>query len=467
MATAKRQVFISSTAKDLAEFRAATIKQVERLDGWKCVNMERFGARAGPTVDACKELVQSCDLFLGIVGHLYGSCPRESSTSYTEHEYEATVTASIPRLMFIAQDGVAVSAELLTADSDPKRQSAFRDRVKSSGEIVGSFDCPLGLAADAATAIANYQFSQIPLPPEPSSRGRGEIVSKLCDRASQEMQFWKGFYSGLKVAPGVPQIFIIRSNEKEAPGSLVARFRFKNIQEYANKIWPTDGAVSYKSPDWPAIDDEKTRQARLTELLYDAWEAGQVPDLGEEKAGAVFARKIAPRREKIMILKHEIRAADWDLLTLNMFKWYLGFWDDAGHELTRPQRSAAPPQLVIFLSIIYPDKKLASGWSRWLPGAGRFDSSALERDLLSILNARQTRVSDSGEKLSPVCLLDPLRCVKREDVMTWFSANQIFDDELFRRRKFADEIFKNEECRHMDELESELQNILEKATAAI
>jgi hypothetical protein len=281
------------------------------------------------------------------------------------------------------------------------------------------------------------------------------------------MQFWKGFYSALKMVPGVPQIFIIRSDEKEAPDSLIARFRLKNIQEYANKVWPTDGVVSYKSPDWPAIDDEKTREARLTELLFDAWEAGPVPDLGEEKAGAVFARKIAARREKIMILKHEIRAADWDLVTLNTFKWYLGFWDDAGQELTRPQRSAAPPQLVIFLSIIEPDKKPASGWSRWLPRAARFDSSALERDLLAILNARQTLVSDGGEKLSPICLLEPLRCVKRDDIMAWFSANQIFDDELFQRRKFADEIFKNEECRHMDELEAELENILEKATALI
>jgi hypothetical protein len=31
-----------------------------------------------------------------------------------------------------------------------------------------------------------------------------------------------------------------------------------------------------------------------------------------------------------MILKHEIRAADWDLHHTNTFKWYLGFWDDAG-----------------------------------------------------------------------------------------------------------------------------------------
>src|SRR5215471_16689372 len=149
MPTAKRQVFISSTAKDLAEFRAATIKQVERLDGWKCVNMERFGARAGPTVDACKELVQSCDLFLGIVGHLYGSCPKDSSTSYTEHEYEAALTANIPRLMFIAHEGVAVLPELRAADSDPERQIVFRNRVRDSGEIVGWFDSPAGLASDA------------------------------------------------------------------------------------------------------------------------------------------------------------------------------------------------------------------------------------------------------------------------------------------------------------------------------
>jgi len=104
---------------------------------------------------------------------------------------------------------------------------------------------------------------------------------------------------------------------------------------------------------------------------------------------------------------------------------------------------------------------------RWLSGAGgRCDSSTLEKDVIAILNARQTRASDSGEQLCPVCMLDPLVCVKREDVMTWFSANQIFDDELFQRRKFADEIFKNEECRHMDELEFELRNILEKATSA-
>jgi len=464
MATPK-QVFISSTAQDLAEFRAATIKQIEELDNWKCSNMERFGARAGPTVEVCKKLVQKCDLFLGIVGHRYGSCPKDSSTSYTEHEYEAAVTANIPRLMFIAKEGVAISSELPTADSDPERQIAFRKRVKDSGEIVGEFDSPLGLAADAAVAIANHA-PDVPPPPAPR-RGRGDIVPKLCNRANHEMQFWKNFRSGLEKTPGLPQVYIIRGDEKEAPGSLVARFRLKNIQEHANKTWPADGVVSYKSVPWPSTDEENIRQARLTELLFDKWEAGSAPAPDEEKAGVVFARKIAPRRDKIMIVKHDIRAADWDVRTLNCLKWYFGFWDDAGQELARPDAPATPPQCIIFLNIIYPYEKPKSGWLSRVWGAGRFDPTGLEKDLLSILNARQTRVSDSGEILSPVCLLDPLHCVKREDVMTWFAAHQILDDEPLEQRTFADKIFENHDCRHMDELESELESVLEKATTSI
>jgi len=52
-------------------------------------------------------------------------------------------------------------------------------------------------------------------------------------------------------------------------------------------------------------------------------------------------------------------------------------------------------------------------------------------------------------------------------VMAWFSTNQIFDDQPFRRREFCNKVFGTKECRHMDELESDLQRILEEATAAI
>ena len=104
---------------------------------------------------------------------------------------------------------------------------------------------------------------------------------------------------------------------------------------------------------------------------------------------------------------------------------------------------------------------------RWLPGVPRFDSAAVEVDLLSVLNRRQTHVSDTKEQLCSVVLLERLHCVERDDVMAWFSANQIFDDAPFRRREFCNKVFATKKCRHMDELESELQSILQEATAAI
>jgi len=465
MAT-KRQVFISSTAKDLAEFRSAAIAKIERLDGWKCVNMERFGARAGRTVDVCKTLVQDCDLFLGIVGHLYGSCPEGSTTSYTEHEYEAAVTANIPRLMFVANEELTVSRELSERDSDPNRQVVFRKRVMNSGEIVGFFTTPEGLAADAPIAIANWMPSQGPVLTEAPRRGRGPLVSKLCNRAKQEAQFWKYFRSGLAKTPGLPQIYFIRGVEAEAPGSLIERFRWKTIQEYANKLWPTDGVVAYKSTDWPSEGDGDFRFERLLDLLFTEWEAGIAPGANEKNPGAVFVQRIAPRRDKIMIVKHDLRGSRWDGLMRDSIKRYLDFWDDAGKELIGRAGGVPVPQCVIFISIIYPSEKEPPLLLRWVPGVRRFDAAAVEAGLLSILNSRQTHVSDTQEQLCSVGLLERLHCVERDDVMAWFSTNQIFDDQPFRRREFCNKVFETQPCRHMDELESELHRVFQEAAAS-
>jgi hypothetical protein len=465
MAT-KRQVFISSTAKDLAEFRSAAIAKIERLDGWKCVNMERFGARAGRTVDVCKKLVQDCDLFLGIVGHLYGSCPEGSITSYTEHEYEAAGTANIDRLMFVAREALAVSPELSESDSDPKRQVVFRKRVMSDG-IAGSFTTPEELAADAPIAIANWVPSQRPVLSEAPRRGRGPLVCKLCNRAKQEAQFLKYFRSGVEKTLGLPQIYFIRGVEAEAPGSLIERFRRKTIQEYADRYWPAEGVVAYKSTDWPSEGDRDFRFERLLDLLFTEWEAGIAPDANEKNPGVIFAQRIVPRRDKIMIVKHDLRGKRWDGLMPDSIKRYLEFWDDAGRELTGHGRGVQVPQCVIFINIIYPPEKEPPLLRRWIGGVRRFNSAALEAALLSILNPRQTYVSDTQEQLCRVGLLERLHCVERDDVMAWFSTNQIFDDQPFRRREFCNKVFGTKECRHMDELESDLQGILQEATAAI
>ena len=42
---ARKTVFLSSTGKDLTEYREAAYKAIEGLDGYHCVRMEDFGAR--------------------------------------------------------------------------------------------------------------------------------------------------------------------------------------------------------------------------------------------------------------------------------------------------------------------------------------------------------------------------------------------------------------------------------------
>ena len=79
---ALKTVFLRSTGRDLADYREAAYRAIEGLDGYHCVRMEDFGARDWVSDDFCRARVAACDLFVGIVGHLYGSCPQGSQTSY-------------------------------------------------------------------------------------------------------------------------------------------------------------------------------------------------------------------------------------------------------------------------------------------------------------------------------------------------------------------------------------------------
>lgn len=86
MAAAKRsfvrKVFLSSTARDLGPHREAVFKAISGLDGFQCVRMEDFGARDWEADAFCRARVAECDIFLGLVGHLYGSSPDGREVSF-------------------------------------------------------------------------------------------------------------------------------------------------------------------------------------------------------------------------------------------------------------------------------------------------------------------------------------------------------------------------------------------------
>jgi hypothetical protein len=85
-------VFLISTAKDLQAYRDAVFQAILKLPGYQCVRMEDFGPQDGSPSAVCEKEVAAADVFVGLIGHLHGSCPNGSEASFTEGEYEVATS---------------------------------------------------------------------------------------------------------------------------------------------------------------------------------------------------------------------------------------------------------------------------------------------------------------------------------------------------------------------------------------
>lgn len=171
---AVRKAFLSSTGRDLAEYRDAVCKAINGLDNWKCVRMEDFGARTRPAETFDDDAIRACDLFIGILGHCYGSIPKGQRTSYTEKEYEAAIANHLPRLMFLAPDDFPVLAHLREDEDHWRREQAFRSRVQAD-DLHASFSTPHDLAHAVLQAIGNWEDEERHRREEEERRGQQRI----------------------------------------------------------------------------------------------------------------------------------------------------------------------------------------------------------------------------------------------------------------------------------------------------
>ena len=81
------RIFVSSTYVDLIEYRKAAEKAIND-QRQKYEGMEYMGAMAEEPTQACLDLVEKCDLFIGIYAWRYGYIPKSSDISITEEEYQ-------------------------------------------------------------------------------------------------------------------------------------------------------------------------------------------------------------------------------------------------------------------------------------------------------------------------------------------------------------------------------------------
>jgi tetratricopeptide (TPR) repeat protein len=158
------KIFVSSTTKDLADARKKVCDRLLQLD-IQPVSMGWYASdpKSPQQLDDAK--VKSCDAFIIIVGHLYGSCPPNEEKSFTELEYNAAPPKKI--YSFLATDKFPISPSLREDDATYKKLQAFRKNIEQK-HTPRYFDTEEQLCTEVVAAI-----------PKPSQQSGRIIVPTL------------------------------------------------------------------------------------------------------------------------------------------------------------------------------------------------------------------------------------------------------------------------------------------------
>lgn len=123
-------IFLSSTFRDLASHRAV-LKLALESSGYRVYGMELFTANVRPPLETCLAELDQSNIYIGVIGEYYGSCPPGFKKSYTQLEYERAMKRSMPVFVFLTADDAQVTPAQIERDSKKlERLNAFKAQLK-------------------------------------------------------------------------------------------------------------------------------------------------------------------------------------------------------------------------------------------------------------------------------------------------------------------------------------------------
>jgi hypothetical protein len=149
-------IFVSSTYRDLAEHREV-IRIALQMSGYSFCGMEHFSSNQLPPLDVCLQTLESCDVYVGIIGGLYGSSPPRRKLSYTELEYNYSRSLGIYHIILVISDNAQISISHVERDPNRiTRLERFRARVINK-HTVQDFTDANEAAWKILAALRNYE----------------------------------------------------------------------------------------------------------------------------------------------------------------------------------------------------------------------------------------------------------------------------------------------------------------------
>jgi len=160
MKSSPHRIFLSSTARDLADYRDAVEQAIKRTEGdYVCVRCEDWGARPDAPASFVPEKVRDCGLLILLIGQMYGSTPPDSEISFTELEYETALEADVSVLPFLIHPEVYPRGYRPEPEAKRRRLEAFRRRVELvHGRAI--FEKPDDLEVAVLQALRSWERDQ-------------------------------------------------------------------------------------------------------------------------------------------------------------------------------------------------------------------------------------------------------------------------------------------------------------------
>ena len=173
--TAVPRVMLSSTSIDLPHYREAARDACLAADALPLM-MEHLPASDADALRVSMEMVDRCDIYVGILAHRYGYVPAGSEKSITQQEYERAGERGIPRLMFLIHRDASVRIDDVETGTGAERLAAFKEQV-AADRVVHFFRSEDDLRAATLQALTTL----LPATSTPASHQEGAdlVISSL------------------------------------------------------------------------------------------------------------------------------------------------------------------------------------------------------------------------------------------------------------------------------------------------
>lgn len=397
------KVFLSSTYTEMAEYRKAAREAIEDR-GHDCVCEEKFTAADREVNAYCTQKVRECELFVLILGQLYGSAPAPDAMSYTEGEFEAALQPpALTRLVFLAspqaRTNIAqVLPQLAAANIDINRQykeqARFADRARK-GVLFKPFNSPADLKYWVGFSLDQWRAKPADAPASP--KGPSPIIPLLCDRQPQ----LEAFHDSLRQAsPGIPHIYALHGDAGAQHRSCIERLLCYHIRHRR----PAEYNARFLSPErrvirWPdRRDPPEVILARLYRALFESLDPEAVPP--RDNIPAAFCDLAAAQDSGYFLFRHLFRTPEMDEPTRNLIQTrYLPFWDEVAGRLSV---QGGAPRMLVFFEVKHPLDQAEAEVDRF------------HQELVRLFPER------SMTGLSRCFVLPPLRSVDFPELELWY-----------------------------------------------